>query len=110
MPAAHHSESEEGAILGLMACVEARHGDVREALEALRGKALWEVRNPGTTMAPYYLGTGAFSRVDRPDLVALCEGNSRANADAYVLTALWQKYHEEEIGDGTPDAGRRTLR
>jgi hypothetical protein len=101
----HHSESEEGAILSLMAYVEAHHGDAREALEAIRGKALWEVRNPGTTMAPYYLGTGAFRRVGRPDLVALCEGNSRVNLDFYGPTMLWQKLHEEEIGEARATLG-----
>jgi hypothetical protein len=100
----HRTESEEGSILSLMAYVESRHGEAREALEAIRGKALWEARNPGTRMAPYYLGTGAFSRVGRPDLVALCEGNSRANLDAYALTTLWHKLHEEEI-----DEARATL-
>jgi predicted ATPase len=102
----HHSEAEEGSILGLLAYVEARDGDAREALEAIRGKALWEIRNPRTSMAPYFLGTGAFSRVGRPDLVALCEGNSRTTVlDGSALTALWGKLHEEEIGEARTTLG-----
>jgi predicted ATPase len=101
----HHTEAEEGSILGLIAFVEARHGDAREALEAIRERALWELRNPSTTMSTYYLGSGAFSRVGRPDLVALCEGNSRSNFDSYALTTLWVKLHNEEIGEARTALG-----
>jgi predicted ATPase len=95
----HHSGGEEGAALMLLAYVEARHGDLRHALETIRERTVWELTAPIQGLPYFYLGTSAFTRVGRPDLVAMCEGNSRAFADlaGSFPTALWQALHEEEL-------------
>ena len=89
----HHNESEAAAALALLAYVEARSGDARQALEAIREKTVWEMRNRAYRRLSY--GTGAFNRVGRYDLVALCEGNLSGNA--LDNTPLWYDLHEEEI-------------
>jgi predicted ATPase len=96
----HHSEAEEGAALMLLAYLEARHGDGRQALETIRERTVWEMGNRLQGLAPFYLGTGAFNRVGRPDLVALCEGNSRAiGARRGAATKLWNELHAEETSE-----------
>ena len=89
----HHNESEAGAALALLAYVEARYGDTRQALEAIRDKTVWEMRNRGYVRLSY--GTGAFNRVGRHDLVALCEGNLSGNA--VDNEPLWYGLHQEEV-------------
>jgi len=105
----HHSQAEEGAALMLLAYLEARHGDVRHALEALRERATWEMRGERPGLAPFYLGTGAFHRVGRPDLVALCDGNSRVYAAAHgdSPTQLWDSLHTEEIAEPRAELGEQ---
>jgi predicted ATPase len=88
----YHSESEEGAALGLLAYVEARHGNARQAVLALREATVWKIRNVAVSSNPFYLGTGAFSRVGRHDLVAFCEGKTLRSAGY-----LWHGLHDEEI-------------
>ena len=78
-----------------MAYVEARHGDARQALEAIREKTLWEMRNRGYARLPY--GTGAFNRVGRHDLVALCEGNM--SETSWRSRHLFDELHKEEIAE-----------
>jgi hypothetical protein len=93
----YHNEAEEGAALGLLAYLEARHGDARQGVLALRDKTVWEIHNGGITAAPYFIGAGAFSRIDRHDLVALCEGNTRKSIGGGVTYLLWEDLHEEEV-------------
>jgi tetratricopeptide (TPR) repeat protein len=102
-----HSESEEGAALGLLAYVEAGHGDARQAVQALREKTAWEIRNRGLSWAPFFLGTSAFSRVGRHDLVALCEGNSRRFVT--TLRYLWDDLHHDEIAEARDALGDETF-
>jgi hypothetical protein len=93
-----HSEAEEGPALGLLAYLEAAHGDVRAAVQALREKTEWELRAGGTTYrTPYTLGTSAFSRVGRDDLVALCEGNARRFRESSLFSFLWDDLRQDEI-------------
>jgi len=95
----HHNEAEEGATLGLIAYLEARRGDSRQAIEAFRERTVIELRNPSVPWAPFYLGTGAFTRAGRPDLVPLCEGNSRSDARNLMHVPPWAEFHAEEIAE-----------
>jgi predicted ATPase len=100
----YQNESEEGASFGLLAYLEARHGDSREAVEALRGKIVWEIRQGSSSFAPFFMGTCALGRVGRHDLVALCEGNSRLYVDA-TRPFLWDDIHAEEVKDSRAALG-----
>jgi hypothetical protein len=93
----YHNEAEQGATLGLLAYVEAAHGSHRNAVEAMRELAVTQLYSP-TVWPGYYLGISAFSRVGRPDLVALCEGNSRAvvRQTAYLP---YSELHAEETAE-----------
>ncbi len=91
----HHNQSEAGAALALLAYVEARQGDARQAVEAMREKTDWEMRNRGYARLPY--GTGAFNRVGRHDLVALCDGNMLDTA--MQVSPLFDELHKEEIAE-----------
>src|SRR4029077_12672329 len=91
----YHNQSEAGAALGLLAYVEARHGDARQAVEAMREKTDWEMRNRAYARLPY--GTGAFNRVGRHDLVALCDGNMVETSMA--ASPLFNELHNEEIAE-----------
>ena len=53
--------------------------------------------------APFYVGTAAFSRVGRPDLMALCEGNTRSFVR--TLRHLWDDLHAEEIAEARAALG-----
>jgi predicted ATPase/class 3 adenylate cyclase len=100
----YQNESEEGAAWALLAYLEARHGDAREAAEAMRGKVMWEIRNGSLSFGPFYLGSCALGRVGRHDLVALCEGNSRLFVDS-KRPFLWDDIHAEEIADSRAALG-----
>ena len=100
----HNDAAEGGGAFALLAYLEARHGDARQALEAYRERTEWHIRKGPTTNRPYYLGTGAFNRVGRPDLVALCEGNSARWLANPAIPLPWDEIHKEEIAQA-----RRTL-
>jgi hypothetical protein len=61
------------------------------------------------TWAPFYLGTSAFSRVGRHDLVALCEGNSRRFVAPPTLRYLWSSLHDNEIAEARKALGDQTF-
>jgi len=85
--------------LALLAYVEARHGDARQAVAAMREKTDWEMRNRGYARLPY--GSGAFNRVGRHDLVALCEGNM----SEIPLPPLFDELHKDEIAEARDALG-----
>jgi hypothetical protein len=105
----HHSEAEEGAILMLLAYVESRSGDSRHALETIRERLVWQLTAPIQGLPHFYLGTSAFTRVGRADLVALCEGNSRVFSAAVgsFPTPLWQSLHDEELVEARAALGEQ---
>jgi hypothetical protein len=69
-------ESERASALSLIAALEARHGDARRALEALRD-GITSLVPPTAFRSDFYIGLEVFNRVGRPDLVAQCYGMTR---------------------------------
>jgi hypothetical protein len=86
-------EYERASALSLIAALEARHGDPRRALQALRDQIATRV--PATGRSDLYIGTAVFNRVGRPDLVARCYGMSRR----YYPSAppLYWKFNREAV-------------
>jgi predicted ATPase/class 3 adenylate cyclase len=65
-------ESEHGSALLLIAGLEARHGDARRGLEAMRELMVTRV-NTFREAGPF-IGGELFNRLGRPDVVASCDG------------------------------------
>jgi hypothetical protein len=83
-------EDPRSAALSLIAGLEARHGDARRALEALRAQIA--IRARSWSGSDLYLAMQVFNRVGRPDLVARCYGITRR---VHVFLApLYRKYTE----------------
>jgi tetratricopeptide (TPR) repeat protein len=103
-------EGDETGAFELLANLEAQRGDSRRALEALREAALHSIRVPySIVVTPFYTGTRAFLRAGRPDLVALCDGQSRVrqhhpSRGASVLPAL-ADVHDQDVREARSALG-----
>jgi hypothetical protein len=69
-------DNERLAALGLLASLEAQHGDARRSLEALR-EVLLSMSAPQHSGVFLQYGIPVFSRVGRPDLVGRSHGHTR---------------------------------
>ena len=96
------SESEEGPMLGLLAFLEGRHGDLRQSVQALRASAMARVRNPHVRWASYLYGSGVFLRVGRADLCALCEGKIGTLGGEWPL---WKELHAQDLAEARTAMG-----
>ena len=98
------NESERIAALGLLAALEARHGDARRSLEATRDlMSTSSIYSKRYFVAPnVYIGNEAFNRLGRADLVARCAGFARATRPFAPI------FHEVIHGDAVDEA-RATL-
>jgi predicted ATPase/class 3 adenylate cyclase len=89
-------ESEQLTALALLAALEARHGDARRGLEALRENlgsgGTFQLSSFGTDV---YCATELFNRVGRPDLVAQCDGLSGQLRRS--MGPLYAKMHEQAV-------------
>jgi predicted ATPase len=87
-------ESERATALSLIAALEARYGDARRGLEAMRDTLATEFPRPAFR-SDLYIGIELFNRVGRPDLVARWYGVSRR----YVPSAppLYRKFNQDAV-------------
>jgi hypothetical protein len=96
-------DSERVAALRVLAAVEARHGDPRRALIALRDELGAEM----DPMLPFdtdlYIGTEVFNRLRRPDLVARCDGVSRRIRT--WTPPLYMKFHDQSVDEARAALG-----
>jgi predicted ATPase/class 3 adenylate cyclase len=91
------NDSEQLAALGLLGALEAHHGDARRSLEAIRDQV------NSTSISQYYemyyvssnvyIGTQVFNRLDRPALVALCDGHVRQKG--FSISDFYHRLHDE---------------
>jgi predicted ATPase/class 3 adenylate cyclase len=91
------------SILGLIADLEAHHGDMHRALGALGELAAYAIRVPWTVVAAYFVGTSAFNRAGRHDLTALCDGQSQALG--YSSLPVYRATHEDAVTDARAALG-----
>jgi hypothetical protein len=95
-------ESERTMALSLIAALEARHGDARRSLEALRD----EIVSPVPLSAfrsDLYIGLQVFNRVGRPDLVARCSGMTRRLH--WSSPPLHQKFYDAAVEEARATLG-----
>jgi predicted ATPase len=100
-------ESEQTSALALLAAIEARHGDARRALEALR-EQFSSVARVSTDLDLYIAGQ-VFNRVGRPDLVARCEGLSRRVRIAGMASPLYSKFHDDAVQEAKTTLGDKAF-
>jgi hypothetical protein len=99
-------ESERVSALSLIAALEARHGDARRALEALRAEIVSPV--PWSwNRSDLYIGLQVFNRVGRPDLVARCYGVSRRVYPS--APAFFRKLNDDAIEEARAAVGNEVF-
>jgi len=89
--------------LGLLAALEAEHGDARRSLEAIREQITTSVLSRYFLASNLYIGLRVFNRVSRADLVALCDGHCRQLGVA--APAFYAKFHEDSVQDARKVVG-----
>jgi predicted ATPase/class 3 adenylate cyclase len=99
------SEAEEAPVLSLLAYMEACHGDLRRALEALRARMRITIRAPRKPVSALWHGTQAFNRVGRPDLVARHEGICGALLSNRGVPRLFATIHRQEVQEARAALG-----
>jgi predicted ATPase/class 3 adenylate cyclase len=93
--------------LGLIADLEAQHGNLRRALEALGELAAYTIRVPWTVVSAYFIGASALNRAGRHDLTAACDGQSRRLA--YASLPHYREIHERDIAAARAALGDQTF-
>jgi hypothetical protein len=89
------NESEQYVALGLLTALEARHGDARRSLDAMRFQLSGELWPGSLDAQHFYVGIEVFNRVGRPDLVAKCDGYCRAAG--IVGSAFYAGFHDDAV-------------
>ncbi len=93
-------DSEHLTALGLLAALEARHGDIRRSLEAMQEQISSPPQAGFIIATNMYIALEVFNRVGRPDLVATCHGQ-QAEALRIYEAALpgnhYVRYHVEAV-------------
>jgi tetratricopeptide (TPR) repeat protein len=101
-------EGDEQSSYGLLAELETRQGNLREALEALREVARVARAVPDTNAAPvFFIGGRAFIDAGRPDLVAVCEAQGRRSRFNYF--DVYDEIHARDIADAKALLGEETF-
>jgi hypothetical protein len=88
-------DSERTSTLGLLAALEAQHGVARRSLEAIREQLVAHNFSRFFVTSNFYIGTGVFNRIGRPDLVAKCEGHCQQIG--LVAPMFYAELHEFPI-------------
>jgi predicted ATPase/class 3 adenylate cyclase len=92
------NEAEELPVLSLLAFLEARHGDQRRALEALRDQMRVTVRSTGTNfIAGLRRATPVLNRAGRADLVARAHGVDRMLVRGRSVPDPMSSVYDEEV-------------
>jgi predicted ATPase len=100
------NESERAGALAFIAALEARHGDARLALEALRDEIVTPVPL-SRFRADLYMGVQVFNRVGRPDLVARCYGVTQSRYP--FLPPLYRKFTDYAVEEARASLGHDTF-
>jgi hypothetical protein len=88
-------ELERIAALGLLTVLESQHGDTRAALATMREQATLRDHYVMINPQPFYLGTQAFNRTGRPELVARCDPHCRGVQGYHE--SFWATTHEQAV-------------
>jgi predicted ATPase len=94
------NETEQGATNAMIAYLECEMGNVRSSLVAVRRLAEYTISNPMYRFTPFLFGIGGFIAAGRPDLFALCEGNSHRTAavtEGRIAFTLFEGFHDAEL-------------
>ena len=92
-------EFERISALGLLTVLESQYGDTRAALASVREQA--GLRDHYIMFnQPFYLGTQAFNRIGRPELVARCDPHCRGVRGYAQL--YWATMHELAVQERGP--------
>jgi predicted ATPase/class 3 adenylate cyclase len=93
-------ESEHGSALLLITGLEARHGDARRGLEAMRDQMASQ--STFQEVGPY-IGSQLFNRVGRPDLVARCDGYWSGHG--YQPPPYYTSFHDPAVVEARATLG-----
>jgi hypothetical protein len=96
-------ELERIAALGLLTVLESLRGDARAALATMLEQATLRDHHVMVNPQPFYLGTQAFNRVGRPDLVARCDPRCRG-VRGYA-ESFWATTHELAVQEARAQLG-----
>jgi hypothetical protein len=96
-------ELERISALGLLTVLESQYGDTHAALATMREQATLRDHYVMVNPQPFYLGTQAFNRIGRPELVARCDPHCRGvlgYAESY-----WATMHELAVQEARARLG-----
>ena len=96
-------ELERIAALGLLTVLESQHGDTRAALATMREQATLRDHYVMMNPQPFYLGTQAFNRTGRPELVARCDPHCRGVRGYHE--SFWVTAHEQAVQEARARLG-----
>jgi predicted ATPase/class 3 adenylate cyclase len=94
------NDSEQLTALGLLAALEARHGDIHRSLEAMRDQSMTTSQPMFIVASNIYIGLEVFNRVGRPEVVARAHGQCFEALWAYDAAAPgnhYVRYHSEAV-------------
>ncbi len=100
-------DSERIAALGLLATLEAQHGNARRSLEAIREQLVTSAPSAAFRVSNFYITLAVFNRVGRADLGARCHGH--VEQLGVVSPGFFNKFHDDAVRDARAALGDETF-